>query len=665
MDRFSIALRIHAIALLLLGLFGAVTALAYVFLGQGESHMGDYARISGNVIKVLEINRDAANMGREIESAAGSVDAAATDRARNLLSKVGDSLSATLETMKTESRRQAMKELIAQHQLARKAFEQMVEARARREEAVKQQQALAGGATTILTHSMEQSITSDHPMFAAYVGLAQQQLALSRLEVSRFIASGNVKFAETEQVQFAAFEKAIELALSHAPDPEAHQQLQQGLDSARQFQQAFFKTRDLYPDWTVSDQRLGEAMTLFNQKAQDLRIMIGDALTQVQEETIQGSAMARRMALGLSVVALAIGMGFAVVVARGVVRPVSGMTGAMTRLAAGDKSVVIPGVGFRDEIGAMAKAVEIFRDNMMRANQLAEAQEKDRAARDHRTQKIEALVMRFDANVKATVAQVATAATHLNNTAQSMSDLAEDTSGQAAAVAAASEQASTNVDAVAAATEELSASVNEIARRVADSTVISSEAVEAAQRTGNLVEGLSNAVGNIGAIVDTITQIAGLTNLLALNATIEAARAGEAGKGFAVVAHEVKTLADQTAQATHQIASQVEGVRSATRQAVEGIAAVDDVISRMNEISTIIAAAVEEQGAATNEIARNAQQAATGTRQVSEHVAGLTSGARLTGEASSEVRLESGAVSGQTEKLHRDIEQFLEEVRAA
>lgn len=275
-----------------------------------------------------------------------------------------------------------------------------------------------------------------------------------------------------------------------------------------------------------------------------------------------------------------------------------------------------------------------------------------------------ALADNFEVNVKGVVDAVASAATEMTASSQSLSATAEETTRQSTAVAAASEQANANVQTVASAAEELSASVSEISRQVSKSVSIATSAVEAARKTDSTVQGLANAARKIGDVAKLISDIAGQTNLLALNATIEAARAGEAGKGFAVVASEVKNLANQTARATDEITAQISAIQSATDEAVDAIRAIAGTIDEMSQISASISTAVGEQGSATQEIARNIQEAANGSAAVSSNVAGLSRSASETGSSAGQVLEASSELSQQAERLRKEVDQFLTMVRA-
>ena len=398
---------------------------------------------------------------------------------------------------------------------------------------------------------------------------------------------------------------------------------------------------------------------------EDLDQAIGALKERIQREASASSSRQQTIGFMLYAVMLIVGGLLGHVLGRSFSGPIRQMTGVMSRLAGGDMNASIPGAERGDEIGDMARAVVVFKENMIRNAEMEQAQRAEAAAKERRQKALEAAIAEFERAAKDIVESVSNAAGEMRQSAASMSSTAEEASRQATAVAAASEQASANVQTVATAGEELSGSIAEIGRQVAQSTSIAGKAVEEAQSTDAKVQSLANAAQKIGEVVQLITDIAGQTNLLALNATIEAARAGEAGKGFAVVASEVKSLANQTAKATEDIAAQISAIQGATKESVEAIKSIGRTISEISEIATTIASAVEEQGAATQEIARNVQQAAKGTQDVSTNIGSVTQAAGETGAAATQVLGASDELAKQAEMLRQQVNSFLEKVRAA
>ena len=380
----------------------------------------------------------------------------------------------------------------------------------------------------------------------------------------------------------------------------------------------------------------------------------------------------RRIAMGQATMAglMAVSIVATILIAwlyigRGLVARVVALDGTMRRLADGDLAAQVAPSRQQDEIARMAATVSVFRDNMLRTEQLTAAQAAEQAIKEQRAERLDGLTHGFEDRVGGLVGLVASAAAQLQTTARSMTGTASETTQQAANVAMAAEEASVNVQTVASAAEELAASIGEISRQVAQSAKVAGKAVEDAKRTDTVVRALAEGAQKIGEVVSLISNIASQTNLLALNATIEAARAGDAGKGFAVVASEVKSLATQTAKATEDIGRQIAQVQASTAEAVASIQAIGATIGEVSHISATIAAAVEEQGAATQEIARNVQRASAGTLAVTTNIAGVGAGANNTGAAATEVLGAAGALSRQAEELHSAVSQFIREVKAA
>jgi methyl-accepting chemotaxis protein len=390
--------------------------------------------------------------------------------------------------------------------------------------------------------------------------------------------------------------------------------------------------------------------------------------TGADKET-KNAASTYASALTMLAVILGIAIVFGAAVSFYVIRDVSNGIASIAKpmqiLGQGDLSADVPHQGESTEIGTMADALQVFKEALIAKKVADEAAAGDAEAKIERGRRVDQVTRDFESMIGDIVNTVSSASSQLEASAGTLSATASRSQELATTVSAASEEATANVQSVASATEELSSSVNEISRQVQDSARMASEAVSQARTTTDRVSELSKAAARIGDVVELINTIAGQTNLLALNATIEAARAGEAGRGFAVVAAEVKALAEQTAKATGEIGQQISGIQAATHDSVTAIKEISGTIEKLSEISSTIAAAVEEQGAATQEISRNVQQAAQGTQQVSSNISDVQRGTSETGSASSLVLSAAKSLSGDSGRLRSEVGKFLASVRAA
>jgi methyl-accepting chemotaxis protein len=419
------------------------------------------------------------------------------------------------------------------------------------------------------------------------------------------------------------------------------------------------------------------ALKISNGEGRDVRINLRNllkdrveanekALAQAGHEAEEQASNTSTTLIASSVLGILIAIALlGSIVVFAVVRPLGAMTAALERLAHGDLNVDVTGTERKDEVGALARSLQVFRDNAIEARRLAAEQEVENEAKMRRAQVLDQLTKDFERNVSAMTQGLASAATEMEATAQTMTSIADQTNNQTVSAASAAEQTSANVQTVAAATEELSISIREISSQVTQSSRIADRAVQDAQRTDAIVQQLASTAERIGNVIALINSVAGQTNLLALNATIEAARAGEAGKGFAVVASEVKELANQTAKATDEISQQIASVQQATREAVGAIGTITKTIGEMSQISVSIAAAMEEQGAATGEIARSVQEAARGTEHVTGNIGDVRRGAGETGAAASQVLSAAQELARHSNSLGDEVGHFLRGVKAA
>ena len=545
------------------------------------------------------------------------------------------------------------------------AFQQVIEFRDQRNALVAQLYELGPRAREALIEIMNSAYADGDPGASYLAGQSLNHLLLARLYANRFLETNEQAHAERAMNEMEAFSQAVERMRSELQNPTRQRLAGELVEISGGYRQAFSDVT------AVIFARNGTIADTLDQIGPDIAeqaevIKLGNLQRQdtLGPEATAAMLSAKWTGIVTSLLAIVIGALFAVLIGRAISRPIVRMTEAMGVLADGDLTVTVPAVGRKDEIGEMADAVQVFKDNALEVERLRKEQEEQerRTAEEKRRQMME-LADGFESSVGTIIGTVSSASTELQQTAQSMSSTAEETSNQSAAVAAASEEASSNVGTVATSTEELSSSISEISRQINESKRISTQAADDAEAANEAVRGLADAAQKIGDVVNLISDIAEQTNLLALNATIEAARAGEAGKGFAVVASEVKSLANQTAKATEEIAAQVSGMQSATDGTVQSIEGITKVIAQLSENAAAVASAVEEQNAATQEIARSVQEASSGTQEVASNIVGVQQAAEQTGAASAQVLGAAEELSKQSETLRGEVDRFVSGLR--
>jgi methyl-accepting chemotaxis protein len=668
MSRVKIGPKLYAGFGVVILLLVAVAGISWNGLSTGEKSFDTYSSSASAAVVAAHV--DTAMAGSLL--AIREYIATGSDEARANFKKSEEVIRKLLADMKPRLKLEANKKLVAEIEGLidgyGKGFDRIVEIRTTRNKLVNDGLNVVGPEMgKQMSAVIDVALKSEDYKLAAIGAAAQENLLLSRLNVSKFLTDNTEENANQARRYFKELETSLAKFAAAVRDDGQRRTLASVADKVAVYHKTFEEV------YSIIQERRKVVAEVIEKSGGQIGSKIGQISSNasklqatLQEQASANSQSTTQLAVGSSGVAIVLGIVIAFFLARAIAGMITKMTGAMTSLAGGNMAVTIPGQGRGDEIGAMADAVDVFKQNMIEADRLRREQEEaKKRAEEEKRAAMQKLADDFQARVGGVIQTVTAAATELQSTASSMSSTAEETNRQAAAVSAASEETTTNVQTVAAATEEMSSSVGEIGRQVSQSTEIAKRAVVEADKTNSAVQGLADAASKIGEVVNLISDIAEQTNLLALNATIEAARAGEAGKGFAVVASEVKTLASQTAKATEEIATQIGAIQGAVGGSVEAIKGIGKTIGEISEIATTIASAVEEQGAATQEISRNVQEAAKGTQEVSNNIGQVSEASSATGAAASQVLSAATELSKQAETLRNEVTRFLDEVRAA
>jgi methyl-accepting chemotaxis protein len=629
-----------------------------------QDQVGSMTRRSQNTIRVVAISAELQAIRRAILRYNFDHDEPSYAEAEKRLTDTSDLLDLTLKETRSEEWRFAYMEIqkeIAELKLKRAALG----------DAVKQ---LAAGRDLMFADGDKMAAdvqkfveAAEKTNFSQAANALESKVLLVRVANWRLLATRDSKGIATFKANAGKAERQIsELENSDLPQNLAMLLAPVKAGLAR-YSDAFEKAST---NLLLGDEIYYKAVTPLTKSAVDkierVKTATQEALSNASKEANDRISTTVTMQPVVAGAATMVGLLIAFFIARGIIGPLSGLNSGMKELAGGNFGVIVPGLDRKDEVGEMARTVQVFKKNGLEVERM-KAEQVATELRTAQQRKADMVKMAddFENAVGEIVETVSSASTELEASASTLTSTAERAQELTTMVAAASEEASANVQSVASATEELTSSVNEISRQVQESARMADEAVDQARKTNDRVGELSKAAARIGDVVELINAIAGQTNLLALNATIEAARAGEAGRGFAVVASEVKALAEQTAKATGEIGQQITGIQAATQDSVNAIKEISGTIEKLSEISSTIAAAVEEQGAATQEISRNVQQAAQGTMQVSSNITDVQRGASETGSASSQVLAAAQSLSGESNRLKLEVGKFLNSVRAA
>jgi methyl-accepting chemotaxis protein len=613
-----------------------------------------------------EIERDLLELRRHIDAYASKGDKSEIDAAHALEERIAAGIEHGLKTSETDSERAMLADMAGKLKVVIDDFEKAVELEMAREKLAAETLAVAGPELTErLDGVLRKAVLAGDNAAALAAAEALREAMLARLNINLMLERHESAAGDKAEASLQKVSAAIATLEARAGADGFASELQAAKALVPAYRSAFATGRGLDTEIaTLIEEDVAEASSAIIADAEEVKREAAEEEARIAAHITTIVSQSEWAALAFSVGGFVIGVIVALVIGRGIARPISSLAETMLSLSTGNRDVAVASTERKDEVGDMAKALLVFKDNLNETERLRLANEAaKREAEVERKRDMLQLADRFESSVGHVVDAVTAAADELQRTAEMLSATAEETAQQSNAVSAAAAELTHNVETVASATEELTASVAEISNQVSESNSIVHRAVAESETTDAQMRSLAAAAEKIGNVVTLISEIAAQTNLLALNATIEAARAGDAGKGFAVVASEVKTLATQTAKATEEIGGQVRSIQQSAEGSAKAMHSIHSTIGRINEISAAIASAVEEQSAATQEISRNVQQAATGTGEVSGNISGVTQASQQTSAASSQLLSAATELSRNGGELRSQVDGFLRAVR--
>lgn len=660
--RGRIAAGFGAILVLAVGTAGFV---AYNLHGLNRD-FAHYRSISDEAQQVQSLNTGVARLLVLVRDQLRNPDLQRAEAIDDLLDRLGHDIKAVQASSGSAERRELLTQIAQAHGALDEGLSAMFAARRELSDLVSESMTPSIDTAVDLLNRVVYALTfEDDAKAGTDVATIIKDVLISQVVFTRFLADPTRDLALAENSLTIALNRTEDIA-KRTQHMQRKSQLTEALAQLQRYYEGMARAKSLAGGLQLAhDEVLGRAeQTISSATATIVDHALADARS-IGQRTAQAATWTVMATLAATVVLALLGCAIAFVIGHSIAAPVSAMTDAMRRLAGGDTSVEVPGRGQSDEIGAMASAVEVFRQNAIERERLSSESEAEMQARVRRQQAVEELIEEFRSSVGSMLETVAANTTQMQATAHTLSSIAKDTSELTVSTAGASGESSANVTTAARAAENLNAAIREIAQVVGVTTEVVGRATHAAAETNTQVSSLAEAAQKIGDVVVLIQAIAEQTNLLALNATIEAARAGEAGKGFAVVAQEVKSLANQTARATAEIGQQIGAIQSSTGEAVSNIEHIAGIMREVNRHTASIAAAVEEQGASTEEIARNVQFAAVSTQRVANDIETVQNSTGETLRSADEVLRAATMVGDETQRLRQTIDTFLARVHAA